>query len=118
MQDRPIERKRISITGKRQITIPQKFFDTLGFGREAECILRNNEVVIRPLRADPGGAFAEQILADLIKEGYAGEPLLQAFRERQKQVRPAVEKMLVEAAEAARGNSEAFTVKDVFGEAE
>lgn len=118
MQGRLIERKTISITGKRQITIPQKFFDTLGFGKEAECILRNNEVVIRPLREDAGGEFAEQILEDLIKEGYSGDALLQEFKKRQKQVRPAMEKLLLEAAQAARGKGESSTIEDVFGEAE
>ncbi len=35
-----LERKTIHISGKRQITIPQKYFEALGFGKEAECILQ------------------------------------------------------------------------------
>ena len=45
-----MERKKVSISAKRQITIPQKFFTTLGFDDEAECILRGNELVIRPVK--------------------------------------------------------------------
>lgn len=44
----------------RQITIPQKFFTMLGFGTEVEGIVRGNELVIRPVRNNTGGEFAEQ----------------------------------------------------------
>ena len=43
---------------------------------------------------------AEQILADLIAEGFSGQELLDEFKTRQAKVRPAVEAML-EAAKAA-----------------
>ena len=35
-----MESKKVSISSKRQITIPQKFFTLLGFNTEAECIMR------------------------------------------------------------------------------
>jgi hypothetical protein len=37
-----MERKIISVSEKRQITIPQKYFEALGSTGEAECILQNN----------------------------------------------------------------------------
>lgn len=64
-----MERKKVSISAKRQITIPQKFFTMLGFDGEAECILRGNELVIRPVKESSGGEFAEQILTDLVNGG-------------------------------------------------
>ena len=67
--NKKMNRKILSISSKRQITIPQKFYQTLGFGDEAECVMRGNELVIRPIKTVDGGEFAEQILADLIKEG-------------------------------------------------
>jgi bifunctional DNA-binding transcriptional regulator/antitoxin component of YhaV-PrlF toxin-antitoxin module len=108
-------KKTISITGKRQITIPQKFFEALGFEREAECILQNNMIIIRPVRDVSGGEFAEQILADLIAQGISGEKLLAEFKRKQKQIRPAVEELLAEAAKAARGIGEFSTYDDIFG---
>ena len=36
-----MDRKIISISSKRQITIPQKFFNLLGFENEAECVASN-----------------------------------------------------------------------------
>ena len=104
---RKVDRKVLSISSKRQITIPQKFYQTLGFGNEAECIVHGNELIIRPVKTVSGGEFAEQILAELIDEGLSGEALLSKFKERQAQIRPAAEAML--------HNAEFETYEDVFG---
>ena len=78
-----MERKTIRISGKRQLTIPQKFFERLGFTDEAECILRGDELILKPAPVQSGGEFAEQILADLIQQGLTGERLLQEFKNAQ-----------------------------------
>ena len=96
------EIKMISISSKRQVTIPQKFFSELGFQDEAECFLRGGEIVIRPYKRD--SEFSEQILAELIAEGYSGTDLLEKFRQRKCKVRPAVEQ-LVKAADELAENS-------------
>lgn len=111
----PMNRKTIRISEKRQLTIPQKFFEALGFTTEAECVLRGNEIVLRPIREQSGGEFAEQILADLIKQGYSGDKLLDEFKKAQKKVRPAVEAMLAQAEQAAHGEGESYSYNDVFG---
>lgn len=111
----PMEMKKISISAKRQITIPQKFFAMLGFDTEAECMVRGNELVIRPAQKNAGGEFAEQILADLIAQGYSGDELLKRFKEMQGQVRPAVEAMLEEAKRVADSKAEYASYDDVFG---
>lgn len=110
-----MKRKILSISSKRQITIPQKFYQALRFGDEAECVMRGNELIIRPVKTVAGGEFAEQILAELIAEGLSGEELLSKFKEKQAQIRPAVEAMLSDAEEVAGGNGEFATYDDVFG---
>ena len=110
----PMEMKKGSISAKRQITIPQKFFTMLGFDAEAECMVRGNELVIRPAKTNTGGEFAEQILADLIAQGYSGNELLDHFKKAQGQVRPAVEAMIVEAEHVAASESEYMSYEDVF----
>lgn len=112
----PMEKKKISISAKRQITIPQKFFTMLGFDTEAECIVRGNELVIRPVKNNTGGEFAEQILADLLAKGYSGDELLERFKKVQKEVRPAVESMIEEAEKVASSKGEYSSYEDVFGE--
>ena len=110
-----MEMKKINISEKRQITIPLKFFAMLGFDKEAECIVRGNELVLRPVKTNTGGEFAEQILTDLIAQGFSGEELLSRFKKVQKEVRPAVEAMLAEAEQTAGSNAEYATYADIFG---
>lgn len=109
------DRKIVSISSKRQITIPQKFYTMLGFSDTAECVVRGNELVIRPAKVSSGGEFAEQILADLIAQGLSGDELLRQFKIMQSKVRPAVEAMIAESEAVAAGESEYATYDDVFG---
>ena len=110
-----MESKKVSISSKRQITIPQKFFTLLGFNTDAECIMRGNELGLRPVKENTSGEFAEQILADLIRQGYSGEELLEKFKQTQRKIRPAVEAMLAEADRVAESKSGGYSLEDVFG---
>jgi bifunctional DNA-binding transcriptional regulator/antitoxin component of YhaV-PrlF toxin-antitoxin module len=109
-----MKKKVLSISSKRQITIPQRFYQTLGFGDKAECVMRGDELVIRPVKTVSGGEFAEQILAELIAEGLSGDALLYRFKEKQAQIRPAVEAMLSDAEDVAEGKGDFATYEDVF----
>jgi bifunctional DNA-binding transcriptional regulator/antitoxin component of YhaV-PrlF toxin-antitoxin module len=106
-------KKRISVSQKRQITIPIEFFNSLGIEKEVECYLQNNAIVIRPVRENTG-EFDEQILADLISQGLSGQELLERFKELRRKVRPAVERLLDEARLAAAGKTQFSTYEDVF----
>ena len=69
---------------------------------------------IRNRRTIDSSEFDDLILKELIDEGYSGYELLDEFRVRQAKVRPAVEAMLEEAENVARGKSEFFTKDEVF----
>ena len=71
---------------------------------------------MRNRRKAPSGEFAEQILKELIDEGYSGYELLDEFRIRQAKVRPAVEAMLEEAKNVANGNGEYMTHEEFVKE--
>ena len=71
---------------------------------------------MRDRRKAPSGEFAEQILKELIDEGYSGYELLDEFRIRQSKVRPAVEAMLEEAKNVANGNGEYMTYEEFVKE--
>ncbi len=72
-------------------------------------------LIIEPARTSAGGEFAEQILADLIAEGYSGQELLAEFKIRQAKIRPAVEQLLQSAKDAVTGIGETYTYADIFG---
>ena len=107
-------KKRISVSQKRQITIPIDFFNAIGVGNEVECYVRDNALIIRPVR-DDGGAFDEEILADLMAQGLSGDALLERFKQTRRQIRPAIERLLDEAEQAVSGNAPYSTYQDVFG---
>jgi len=113
--DKKVERKIISVSGKRQITIPQKYFDALGFDNEAECVLQNGGILIRPIQDRSGSDFAEHILADLISQGYAGDELMARFKAENKKIRPAVQSMIAEADKLAESGEGKFSLDELFG---
>ena len=112
--ENPMFKKRISVSQKRQITIPIEFYNSVGIDKEVECYVQNNAIVIRPVR-ESGGEFDEQILADLIAQGLSGQDLLDKFKKTRRQIRPAVERILDEAHLAAQGKASSNTYEDIFG---
>ncbi len=112
--ENPMIKKRISVSQKRQITIPIEFYNSVGIDKEVECYVENNAIVIRPVR-ESSGEFDEQLLADLIAQGLSGQELLDKFKATRHQVRPAVERLLDEARLAAKGQAPGDSYEDVFG---
>ena len=113
--DHQVERKIISVSVKRQITIPQKYFDTLGFDNEAECVLKDGYIILRPIQDRGGSEFSEQILADLIAQGLSGYELLEKFKQESKKVRPAVERMIAETDALIKRGEGKVSLAELFG---
>ncbi len=111
---RTIIKKRISVSQKRQITIPIEFFKSIGIDKEVDCYIQNNSIIIRPVQENMG-ELDEEILADLISQGFSGQDLFARFKQARKDVRPAVENLLKEAQFAAEGKAAFATYEDVFG---
>lgn len=109
-----MERKIISVSPKRQITIPLKFFKEVGLGKEVECLVRDGAVVIRPLPSDEG-EFAIEILKDLVAQGYQGDELVNKFVERKAELKTAISRMMDEADEIGSGKRKGASVPDVLG---
>jgi bifunctional DNA-binding transcriptional regulator/antitoxin component of YhaV-PrlF toxin-antitoxin module len=109
------ERKIINVTGKRQVTIPLKFYEKLRLGKEVECLLTDDAIVLRPLSASDDG-FTMEILKDLVSQGYSGDELISKFAEQRANIRKAVGIMIDEADEIAAGKRESASTADIFGE--
>lgn len=62
------------------------------------------------------GEFDEEILADLINQGYEGNALLDKFKEIRAKVPVAMEKMLNDLIE--QSGNEHYTMEEVFGDNE
>ena len=69
----------LSVFPNHQMTLPQTFCQHVGFRNQAECILNQSHLILRPL--DVSSLTQEvQILNDLIQAGYGGQFLLDSFR--------------------------------------
>lgn len=115
-QEKSMEKRRIHISSKRQITIPSKYYESLGLSNEVDCIYTDKMLILTPVRNE-GTAFAEEILSDLIKQGYSGQKLLDEFKRVSRHVRPAVEKLIEEADLLAKKASKNYIdqTDDIFG---
>ena len=100
MEPKSVAAKQIRISEKRQNTIPKHFYEKLGLEDSLICEIRGNELVLRP--APTKEDFSEEILKDLVEEGYEGSELITQFQKRKSQIRPALERLLAEANQAAQ----------------
>jgi len=115
LENAVMERKIINVTGKRQVTIPLKFYEKLRFGKEVECFLADDAIVLRPLTSSDDG-FTMEILKDLISQGYSGDALLTEFSQRRANIKKAISLLIDEADEIAEGKRKSVSTKDIFGE--
>ena len=108
--------KRISVSSKRQITIPSEYCKALNIENEVECIMKNNSIIIRPVIDTTQDNFADLILEDLIKEGYKGKELLEEFKKRKEKLRYAINEIQNEADKVAEDEAPYKTMDEIFNE--
>ena len=72
--------KIISISPKRQITIPQKFFTLFNFGSQVKISAIDTGILIQPAENNSNGV---KILQELVQQGLTGQELVEAFKEQQ-----------------------------------
>jgi|UPI000550D89A bifunctional DNA-binding transcriptional regulator/antitoxin component of YhaV-PrlF toxin-antitoxin module len=96
-----MESRIIKVSSKKQITIPQVFYEKLGLGREVECILKGDELIIR--RHDKANDdYSDLILQDLVNQGYAGDELVKEFRKMKARIRIAAQELIDDAVSLAK----------------
>ena len=89
-----MDRKTISVSKKRQITIPLQFYKHLDLDNEVECSLEDGAIVIRPVHRGTS-EFSVEL--------------------QNKNIKTAVSNMIEEADAIAAGEKSAANLNDVFG---
>ena len=102
--------KKVAVSSKRQVAIPKEFFDAIGIEKEIIMELNDGVINIKPVRAHTDD-FSEEILADVIQEGFTGNDILKEFQRRKNMIRPAISQM-IEEAKSAKPTS----IDDLFGD--
>lgn len=108
--------KRISVSEKRQITIPKEYFDALNIGSQIECSMSDNCIIIKPVDESGLDEFSEYILEDIIKEGYKNKEILKEFINRRKKLREAAKKFNKDIDNEIKDTKKLATFDDVFKE--
>lgn len=110
-----VKSKKISVSQKRQITIPKEYFEALNIGDEIECYMEENCIVIKPVVEDSINEFSEYILQDIIKEGFNGDEILKEFKKRRKKLENAAKEFNKKIDEEAKNIDNLASFEDVFG---
>ena len=88
--------RRVKVSKQRQITIPKDFYDALNLTDEAFIEFNGREITIRPAE-DEVVDFSEDILRDLVGQGYAGNELISRFTKIKSEIPRALNRMKEEA---------------------
>ena len=108
--------KKISVSEKRQITIPKEFFDALNIGKEIECSIANNCIIIKPVVDTSLDEFSEYILKDIINDGISNENILNEFKNRKEKLKKAAKTYNDDIDEKIKNQDELLCAEDVFDE--
>ena len=106
--------KKISVSEKRQITIPKEFFDALNIGKEIECSIANNCIIIKPVVDTSLDEFSEYILKDILNDGIANENILNEFKKRKEKLKKAAKKYNADIDKAIDNQDNLICAEDVF----
>ncbi len=111
-----MNKKRLPVSTKGQITIPKKFIQELNIEKEVDCIVDNGIIIIKPAIDETSTEFGEHILRDLIAQGLKDEELIKAFVEQSNNIRSAARGMLEEAHRIALNSTDSKRKKyaDLF----
>lgn len=118
MGETKVKPKKISVSVKRQITIPIEYYNALNIGDEVECMMVDDSIIIKPVKNNSLDEYSEFILKDIIEEGYKKEEILEEFRKRRNELKYAAKEMIKEVDKVAEDSEKYATMEDIFGEEE
>lgn len=118
MRKNKMKPKRISVSLKRQITIPIEYYNALNIGDEVECLMVDNSIIIKPVKENSLDEYSEYILKEIIEEGYKNEEILEEFKKRRSKLQYSVKQLMKEMDEMAEESEKYATIEDIFGKEE
>ena len=101
--------KQLSVSDVGEFIIPNEFREKLKIEKEVILELYNNHLIIRPIPKNFED-FSEEILAELIREGFEKHDLLSEFKNRRAQLRYAVDSLILDALK----NGEPLSIDELF----
>lgn len=80
-----IEKKEITVTGKRQITIPKKYYEFLNIGESLEALLTADGIFLKPIKKSETTMYKDDVKSIVLKaisEGHSQDKLAEVIAQR------------------------------------
>lgn len=94
-----LEYREITVTSKRQITIPKSFFDRLAVEQRFVAYLTNEGIFLKPIRTESETVYDDDlknIVRKVVSEGYSGEEMVEEIVYRFGEYNKLIEKRIQE----------------------
>jgi bifunctional DNA-binding transcriptional regulator/antitoxin component of YhaV-PrlF toxin-antitoxin module len=110
------EYREITVTSKRQITIPKSFFDRLAIEETLVAYLLDDGIFLKPARKDDSvyAEDVEEIIRDVVREGYSGEELVAELARRLNEYNKFIERRIQEFERDLKSDSVSEDTEDEF----
>lgn len=69
----------VKVSADGSITVPKSLCEQIGAVANAECIIRNNEIIIRPCRDGTGDSIEGLLIRDLMSRGFSYDALEEEY---------------------------------------
>lgn len=90
--------RRVKVSKQRQISIPKDFYESLNMEDEAFMEFTGKSIIIHPAGFEEVD-FSQEILRDLMQQGYSGEELIEEFARIKSNIPKALDALKKEAME-------------------
>ena len=97
----------IKISSKRQVTIPAKIYQEVGYKEYALCTWTDEGMFLQPLDVDDDDVTVD-ILRFLVAEGYEGESLIEKYQEVKKKIVSVKDRLDEAELDAAEGRIDSY----------
>lgn len=113
-----LENREITVTGKRQITIPKSFFESLSIDKTLKAYLTPEGIFLKPTPKEQQTVYDDDIkniIKKVVDEGYTGEDMVEEIAYRIKSYNEFIDNRIKEFEQDLRNESESDLEDDFNG---
>ena len=97
------------------ITVPKSLCEQIGVTANAECIIRNNEIIIRPCRDSTGDSVEGLLIKELMSKGFSYDALEDEYDRIRPRFYAATRKTADRSRSAFENNEELCEIEELLG---
>ncbi|MED4353592.1 AbrB/MazE/SpoVT family DNA-binding domain-containing protein [Schinkia azotoformans] len=112
-----LENREITVTGKRQITIPKSFYERLSIDKTLQAFLTPDGIYLKPKQNEDESVYDEDIksiIKKVMSEGYSSEEMVEEIAYRIKKYNEFIDNRIREFEKDLGNESESDDLEDEF----